>query len=134
MDSGGDLDLLISTPAFGGVDRPEAARLARRWDACDVKVGEVLVADGVAPAQVFVVIDGWASVSSNGRIIAVLGRGGTIGNPHGADRAPAPATIAAMTTMRVWASPPNWRGLVRAAPPDRGAPCRGGPSSRPWTA
>ena len=75
--------------------------MARASDAVDVKEGHELTRQGDVGREMFVVVDGTATVKRNGRKIGTAGPGSAIGELSLLDRGPRTATITADGPMKV---------------------------------
>src|SRR2546425_7780702 len=89
------LQHLARVPVFAACTRKDLGLLARRAEDVKVDAGSTLIAEGSAGHEFFVIVDGSAHVSRNGRKIATLGPGDYFGEPALLDRAPRNATITA---------------------------------------
>src|ERR1035437_466988 len=76
-------------PLFSACAKKELQLIARRAEHVDVPAGKVLVREGAAGAEFFVILDGTAEVSRHGRRVATL------------DPAPRNATVTAKTPMQL---------------------------------
>jgi len=85
---------------FDGCSDEELRRIARMADEIAVPAGYVLVYEGDWGHDVFVVAEGEARVTVNGRTLAVLGVGSVIGELAVLSPAPRSATVTAATPMR----------------------------------
>jgi CRP-like cAMP-binding protein len=66
-----------------------------------VDAGKVLVSEGAAGAEFFVILEGQAKVTRHGQEVATLGPSDFFGDLALLDRAPRNATIAAITPMEL---------------------------------
>lgn len=84
---------------FSSLSKKELATLGKRADEVKVPAGKVLTVEGKPGHEFFMIIDGGAVVSRNGRDIAHLGPGQTFGELSLLDRGPRSATVTASTDM-----------------------------------
>jgi len=90
---------LAEVPLFSACSRKELELLAKRTEQVHVPAGKVLVREGAAGAEFFVIINGTATVSRHGRTVATLDPGSFFGDLALLDRAPRNATVTAKTDM-----------------------------------
>jgi CRP/FNR family cyclic AMP-dependent transcriptional regulator len=95
------LQLLGAVPLFSGCTGRELSRIASLVDEIDVTGGRVLTTQGESGREFFVVCEGSARVSVNGRKVASLGPGAFFGEMSLLDLGPRTATVAAETDMRL---------------------------------
>ena len=95
------LDNLGNVRLFSSCTKKELQTIIKASDELSIKAGTVLVDQGAAGTQSFVILEGSATVKRNGRKIAVLGTGATVGEMSLLDRGPRTATVVADTDMRV---------------------------------
>ncbi len=95
------LEELARVPLFSACSKKELQIIARRAEQVDVPAGKVLVREGAAGAEFFVILDGTAEVSRHGQPVATLGPGAFFGDLALLDRAPRNATITAKTPMQL---------------------------------
>ena len=95
------LEHLARVPLFSRCSQDELRRLARRTSDIRVEPGETLTREGRAGYEFFVVIDGRAEVSRNGKRVAELGAGDFFGELALLDRGLRDATVTAVTPMEV---------------------------------
>ena len=69
------LDLLKSIPLFAGFGRRELERLGMLTDQLDLPAGRVLMRQGEAGHEAFVIVRGRAEIARDGRVIAERGNG-----------------------------------------------------------
>jgi CRP/FNR family transcriptional regulator, cyclic AMP receptor protein len=79
MKKDAKIDRLSQVPMFSACSRKDLGLIARYADELSVASGEVIVKEGDAGREFFVLVDGKASVTRNGREIAVLGPGNYFG-------------------------------------------------------
>src|SRR6478672_10252365 len=87
------LDHLSSVPLFSSCSQKELEKIARASNEITVEAGRILVDQGDAGREAFVVIDGEATVKRNQRKIATLGPGDAIGELSLLDHGPRTATV-----------------------------------------
>jgi CRP-like cAMP-binding protein len=74
-----DTKKLEQIPLFRGLSRKERERVARWADEIDVPAGYHLLDQGRFPHEFYVILEGSASVTRDGRPIAELGQGDFLG-------------------------------------------------------
>jgi CRP-like cAMP-binding protein len=89
------LDHLASIPLFSALSRKELQRVARASDEVTVKEGHELIRQGDVGREMFVVVEGSASVKRNGRKLGTAGPGSAIGELSLLDKGPRTATVVA---------------------------------------
>jgi CRP-like cAMP-binding protein len=92
---------LASVPLFSACSKKELATVARRAEDVSVEPGKVLVREGAAGAEFFVIVEGTAEVSRHGHKVAELGPGAFFGDLALLDKAPRNATVTAVTPMEL---------------------------------
>lgn len=95
------LDHLAQVPLFTALSRRELKLIARRAEDVKVDAGAVLVSEGAAGHEFFVIIDGEARVTRHGKKVAALGPGAAFGELALLERAPRNATVVADTPMEL---------------------------------
>jgi CRP-like cAMP-binding protein len=95
------LDHLSSIGLFGALSRKELQRIAKASDEVKVKAGHELVRQGDVGREMFVVVEGQATVKRNGRKVATMGPGGTIGELSLLDKGPRTASVTCDTDCTV---------------------------------
>jgi CRP-like cAMP-binding protein len=94
-------DVLAGVPLFSACSKKDLGLVAKRAEDVKVDAGKVLVSEGAAGAEFFVIIEGNARVSRHGQEVARLGSGDFFGDLALLDRAPRNATITAETPMEL---------------------------------
>lgn len=89
------LQHLASIPLFAPLSQNELKKVARASDQVTVKAGRHLVEQGAIGREMFVLVDGNATVRRNGRKVATLGPGAAVGELSLLDRGPRTATVTA---------------------------------------
>jgi CRP-like cAMP-binding protein len=92
---------LASVPLFSACSKKELQLVARRAEDVTVEPGKVLVREGAAGAEFFVIVEGTAEVSRHGNKVATLGPGAAFGELALLDKAPRNATVTAVTPMEL---------------------------------
>jgi CRP/FNR family transcriptional regulator, cyclic AMP receptor protein len=115
---GGDyLEQLGAVSLFAGADRKELLEISKATTEHRVGPGEILVTQGEAGREAFVVVEGEAVVSVDGAEVARLGPGACIGEMALLDRGPRSATVTAATPMTLLVlDPREFKGLMLKVP------------------
>ncbi len=95
------VDDLAQVPLFSACSKKDRQQITRRAERVEVPAGRVLVREGAAGAEFFVIIDGTAEVSMHGQTVATLGPGAFFGDLALLDKAPRNATVTAVTPMEL---------------------------------
>ena len=91
------LERLSEVSLFRALSRKELETLGRSADAVEVPAGKVLVTEGEAGREFYVVLSGELSVDVGGREVAVLKEGEWFGELAIIDPAPRDATVTTLT-------------------------------------
>ncbi len=92
---------LGEVPLFRALSKKDLRLVARRGEDLEVPAGKVLVEQGAAGSEFFVIVSGRAKVTRRGRKMATLGAGSFFGDLALLDKAPRNATVVAETPMEV---------------------------------
>ena len=95
------LEQLAKQPLFSACSKRELQRIAKAVDEVTVDAGRVLVDQGQAGREAFIVLDGTATVKRNGRKISTLGPGQQFGELALLDHGPRTASVVADTPMKL---------------------------------
>ena len=95
------IDHLAEVPLFSALSKKDLQLGARRAEDVKVDAGKVLVTEGSAGSEFFVIVDGKARVTRRGKKVAELGPGQFFGDLALLDRAPRNATVAGETPMEL---------------------------------
>jgi CRP-like cAMP-binding protein len=95
------IDHLHEVPLFSACSRKDLQLVARRAEDVRVPAGKVLTTEGETGHEFFVILDGTARVSRQGRKVTTLGPGSAFGELALLDKAPRNATITADTDMEL---------------------------------
>jgi CRP/FNR family cyclic AMP-dependent transcriptional regulator len=94
------VDALKQAPLFDGLSRKELAELARVAEDVDVEAGRILCREGKSGREFFMIMEGEADVTQNGRHLTTCGRGDFFGEVALIDAVPRTATVTARTATR----------------------------------
>lgn len=95
------IDHLHQVPLFSACSRKDLQLVARRAEEVRVAAGKVLVTEGETGHEFFVILDGMARVSRQGRRVNTLGPGAAFGELALLDKAPRNATVVADSDMEL---------------------------------
>jgi CRP/FNR family cyclic AMP-dependent transcriptional regulator len=99
--------MLRALPALSGYTDRELSAVSSLVDAVSVEAGHILVREGSAATEVFIIVEGLATVIVRGTPVAKLGPGEFLGEMALLDLAPRSATVVAETSMRLLATDPR---------------------------
>src|SRR5450756_2334332 len=88
---------LAKVPLFSACSKKDLQQINRRAEHVLVPAGKVLVREGAAGAEFFVILAGTAEGSMHGKKVATLGAGPFFGGLALQDEAPSNATVTAET-------------------------------------
>lgn len=92
---------LSNVPLFAGCSKKQLATIARLTDELDIDDGKELTRQDDPSHEAFIVVSGRATVRRNGRKVATLGPGDTIGELGLLDKSTRSATVIADGPLRV---------------------------------
>ncbi|MGQ0804292.1 MAG: Crp/Fnr family transcriptional regulator [Actinomycetota bacterium] len=95
------LEELAGIEPFRGLWRRELAEVARSVDVLDVDAGTVIVEEGGRGHELFLIVEGSATVVDTDGPSAMIGPSDTIGEVAVIAGAPQPATVTAASSMRL---------------------------------
>ncbi len=111
------LEALARVPMFSACAKKELEQIARQAEALDVPEGEILIEQGASGRDFFVIVDGKASVTRDGKNVATLGPGDFFGELALLDKSPRNATVTAASRMSVYLlTQPSFHGLLSTIP------------------
>ncbi|MFP4513687.1 MAG: Crp/Fnr family transcriptional regulator [Acidimicrobiales bacterium] len=111
------LEHLAKVSLFAGADHKELVEISKATTEHTVDAGTVLVRQGETGREAFIVVEGEATVSVDGKEVAHLGPGDTIGEMSLLDKGLRSATVTADTPMRLLVlDPREFKGLMMAIP------------------
>src|SRR3954454_16526179 len=88
--------LLSNVALFSACTDKELDRLARQAEIVDFRAGDVLMTEGEAGHEFYVLVDGEVGVTSGGETVAKLGAGSYVGEQALLDPGPRTATVTAL--------------------------------------
>jgi CRP-like cAMP-binding protein len=94
------LEALARAPLFEGLSKKELAELARATDELTVPAGTVLCREGSLGSEFFVVVDGTADVTKDGKVLATRTAGDFFGEIALVATTTRTATVTATTDLR----------------------------------
>src|SRR5258708_2141946 len=94
-------DLLHQIELFSSLDRKTLELIGSITRQIDRPAGAVLIREGEPGLEAFVVVDGEATVTRDGKEIATIGPGGFFGELALVDNEPRVATVVTKTAMRL---------------------------------
>jgi len=100
LGSNSKADLIKGVPLFASAGRQELAEIASIADEIDLPEGKVLIREGDAGREFFVLIDGTAEVSRGGKKVASIGPGDFFGEIALIAKTPRNATITTTSPVR----------------------------------
>ena len=92
---------LSNVRLFSALTKRELATVAQASDEVAAEAGQVLVKEGSIGHEFFLILEGTATVTRNGRKVATLGPGQYFGELAVLDRAPRNATVVADGPMQL---------------------------------
>ena len=111
------VDALKRATLFEGLSRKQLAQLARVSEDLEVPAGRVLCKEGEVGREFFVIIDGEAEVTKNGKRLATRTGGEFFGEIALLEDTPRMATVTALTPLRFFVlTRRDFRQLIRDNP------------------
>ncbi|HYH28533.1 MAG TPA: cyclic nucleotide-binding domain-containing protein [Actinomycetota bacterium] len=98
----GKIEILSKIPLFEHCTPKELELIGQLTDQIDASAGEVLTREGQPGREFYVVLDGKAKVTIEGREVASLGQGDFFGEMAIIDQGPRAATVTAETPMQLY--------------------------------
>ena len=95
------LETLASVPLFSACSKKELQMVAKSAERVSLPAGRVVVNEGAAGTEFFVILEGQARVERHGRQVAILGPGGFFGDLALLDRAPRNASVIADSDLEL---------------------------------
>ena len=100
LGSNTKIDLIKGVPLFSAASKAELDAIAAIADEVDLPAGRTLIAEGDSGREFFVLIEGSADVTQEGRSIRELGAGDFFGEIALISKAPRSATITTTSPVR----------------------------------
>ncbi|HWL33051.1 MAG TPA: cyclic nucleotide-binding domain-containing protein [Gaiellaceae bacterium] len=94
------IDLIKGVPLFSAASKQDLAEIASIADEIDLSDGKVLIKEGDAGREFFVLVDGTAEVQRGGKKVAALGPGDFFGEISLISKTPRNATITTTSPVR----------------------------------
>lgn len=108
---------LAKVPLFSMCGKGELRQVARRSTKVNLDEGKVFVEEGSAGREFFVILEGRAEVSREGKPVAELGPGDFVGELSLLDPGPRDATVTALTPVTVMVlTPAEFEAVLKDAP------------------
>ena len=95
------VETLATVPLFSACSKKELQMVAKSADHVTVPAGKVVVSEGAAGSEFYVILDGRARVERHGREVATLGPGAFFGDLALLDRAPRNASVIADSELEL---------------------------------
>ncbi len=95
------VETLGTVPLFSACSKKELQMVTKSAEHLAIPAGKVVVTEGAAGTEFFVILEGRARVERHGRHVAALGPGGFFGDLALLDRAPRNASVIADTELHV---------------------------------
>ena len=102
---------------FSGCSGSELRKIRQSLDSLHVPAGKILVEEGRIGQEYFIIVDGTANVTRNGKKVATLGPGSHFGELALLDRRPRSASVVSVTDLDVLVmSQRQFNGLLETVP------------------
>jgi CRP-like cAMP-binding protein len=109
--------LLAGVELFSGLSQRDLNRIAKQGHEMPFRAGTKIVEEGAIGGRFFLVLDGEARITVNGRSRGVIRAGGSFGEISLLDGAPRLATVTATTDVSTFTVAKfNFRPLLREVP------------------
>jgi CRP-like cAMP-binding protein len=93
---------LSHMPGLGGYPDSDLAELAALIEERRVATGTMLVEEGQPGRETYLIVEGWATVTVNGRVVGTATAGEFVGEMALLDHSPRSATVTASTPLRLF--------------------------------
>jgi len=116
-EAGRKIDALAGIRLFRACGKQELAKLAQLFNEVQRPGGSVLVREGDAGSEFYVIVDGTATATIGDKFVATLGPGDFFGEMSLLDRAPRAATVTADFVVELLvADARSFAALVQSSP------------------
>jgi len=95
------LEHLRRVPLFSGCSSKDLEKVLKSGDEIEATAGQVIIDQGQAGREAFVILDGTATVRRNGKKVATLGAGAIVGELALFDHGPRTATVVCDTDCQL---------------------------------
>ncbi len=111
------VELIKRVPLFSRCSKRELEQVAKLADEIDLREGKEMTREGERGREFFVLLDGQADVTKNGRKINSLGKGDFFGEIALVSKAPRTATVVATSPIRALViTEQSFRRLMETSP------------------
>ena len=93
--------VLKAVPWFAACSDDQLADVARLAERLQIEAGEVILREGRLGRELFIVLEGTATVTRDGRVVNVIEAGGSFGELAAIEAVPRTATVTARTDLDV---------------------------------
>jgi CRP-like cAMP-binding protein len=116
---------LQGVPWFAACTEEQLADIAGLAERLDVQAGEVILREGRRGRELFIILEGTATVTRAGRVVNILGASDHFGELAAIEDQPRTATVAATTDLKVLIIGPRELDALMEIPGFRNALLRG---------
>jgi CRP/FNR family cyclic AMP-dependent transcriptional regulator len=106
------IEMLRRVPALAAYSDAQLGDLAALVDELSIESGHVLTREGRAGREAFLIVEGEATVTIAGELVAKVGSGQFVGEMSLLEHQPCTATVTAVTPMRVLVMDPRSFGTM----------------------
>lgn len=111
------VERLREAPLFADLSKDELEQLAKLTEDLEVEAGKVLCREGEPAQEFFVIIEGTAEATKDGRQLGTMGQGDFFGEIALIEDRPRTATVTAKTPLRFFVlTRQNFRTLLQQQP------------------
>jgi len=121
----GGLSSLKGVPWFSACSEEQLGDIVRLAEHLDIQADEVILREGRLGRELFIILEGRATVTRSGRVVNVLGAGEHFGELAAIEDRPRTATVTATTDLKVLVVGPRELEALMEIPGFRNALLRG---------
>ena len=121
----GDLSSLQGVPWFSACTEEQLGDIVRLAERLDIQADEVILREGRLGRELFIILEGTATVTRAGRVVNILGAGDHFGELAAIEDRPRTATVTATTDLKVLIIGPRELEALMGIPGFRNALLRG---------